>query len=85
MPIFIAIGVVLVQIVPTYQVLLPLCFVLSHVMTAVLIGDEVTMDLCRLRLGEDDMSVDALRVALMQLEAGMLSRQVSIRSIRLGT
>jgi hypothetical protein len=48
------------------------------------VGDRVSMDLGRLRIGENEMAVDALKVALQQLEVGIVNRQVSIRSIRLG-
>ncbi len=42
------------------------------------------MDLRRLRIGKNDMSVDALKAALADLELGLISKQVSIRSVRLG-
>ena len=42
------------------------------------------MDLRRLHCGKNELSVDALKAALLQLESGLSSRQVSVRSIRLG-
>jgi hypothetical protein len=47
-------------------------------------GDRVRMDLRRLHCGKNELSVDALKAALLQLESGLSSRQVSVRSIRLG-
>jgi hypothetical protein len=47
-------------------------------------GGHVRMDLRRLRIGKNDMSVDALKAALADLELGLISKQVSIRSVRLG-
>jgi hypothetical protein len=47
-------------------------------------GDRVRMDLRRLHCGKNDLSIDALKAALLQLESGLSSRQVSVRSIRLG-
>ncbi len=42
------------------------------------------MDLRRLRIGKNDISVDALKAALVELESGLGSRLLSVRSIRLG-
>jgi hypothetical protein len=42
------------------------------------------MDLRRLNIGKHDLSVDALKVALEQVESGFLNKHVSVRSIRIG-
>ena len=47
-------------------------------------GNRVKMDLSRLRVGENEWSVDALKVALQQTEVGIMNGEVSIRSVRLG-
>jgi hypothetical protein len=47
-------------------------------------GDQVHMNLHRLQAGKSDASVDALRAALEQLQVGFMSRQVSVKSVRLG-
>jgi hypothetical protein len=49
-----------------------------------LAGDQVRMNLHRLHAGKSDESVDALRAALEQLQIGFMSRQVSVKSVRLG-
>jgi hypothetical protein len=47
-------------------------------------GDQVHLNLHRLQAGKSDASVDALRAALEQLQMGFMSRQVSVKSVRLG-
>ena len=47
-------------------------------------GDHVQMNLCSLHLGKNDMSVHALETALLQIESGLVNRNISIRSVRLG-
>ena len=47
-------------------------------------GDHVQMNLCSLHLGKNDMSVHALETALLQIESGLVNRNISIRSVRMG-
>ena len=42
------------------------------------------LDLRRLRLGKTDMSMDAMKSALQQLESGLLPKNSSVLGIRLG-
>jgi hypothetical protein len=47
-------------------------------------GDQIKLDLGRLNIGKNDLSVDALKAALEQVELGFSNKQVSVRSIRTG-
>jgi hypothetical protein len=84
MPFFFATRVAPAQIAPTSRVrnLRTHCHPPRYLI--IYAGDRVEIDLSRLHVGKNEMSVSALKIALQQVEVGFMNRNISIRSARLG-